>query len=173
MNRFPWKSCAITVVMLAAVSGQLARAAELCASERHCRRLARQARRLLLREESALDATSRRRLNLILERSQVLATVHRSRKQLQQVLERTASSQEALVEAALSGLGIAILCDWHAEEHLQRGRLTLLLKNYTLSPYDINAVYPERRFVPQKVKRFIDHLRAYLKKRDHLMADRS
>ncbi|NNL06464.1 MAG: LysR family transcriptional regulator [Gammaproteobacteria bacterium] len=81
-----------------------------------------------------------------------------------------ASSQEALVEAALSGLGIAILCDWHAEEHLQRGRLTLLLKNYALSPYDINAVYPERRFVPQKVKRFIDHLRVHLNQRDPLMA---
>lgn len=73
--------------------------AELCATERHCRRLARQAKRLLLREESALDPTSRQRLNLILERSQVLATVHRSRKQLQQVWERTASSQEALVAA--------------------------------------------------------------------------
>jgi DNA-binding transcriptional LysR family regulator len=84
-----------------------------------------------------------------------------------------ASSQEALVEASLSGLGIAILCDWHAEQHLQRGSLTMLLKNYTLSPYDINAVYAERRFVPQKVKRFIDYLRAHLNQRDPLMADRS
>ena len=77
-----------------------------------------------------------------------------------------ASSQEALVEAALSGLGITTLCDWHADEHLKRGRLTELLKNYTLSPYDIHSVYPERRFVHQKVKRFIDHLRANLNQRD-------
>jgi len=73
--------------------------AELCRSERHCRRLARQARRLLVREESSLDESSRKRLEMILENSQVLATVHRSRKQLQQVWDRTATSQEALLAA--------------------------------------------------------------------------
>jgi stearoyl-CoA desaturase (delta-9 desaturase) len=73
--------------------------AELCTSERHCRSLARQAQRLLLREESSLDASSRRRLQALLQQSQVLATVHRSRKQLQQVWEKTASSQDALVAA--------------------------------------------------------------------------
>jgi stearoyl-CoA desaturase (delta-9 desaturase) len=73
--------------------------AELCRSEGECRRLARQARRLLVRDESSLDPTSRQRLQSILERSQVLATVHRSRQQLQQVWDRTASSQEALLNA--------------------------------------------------------------------------
>jgi stearoyl-CoA desaturase (delta-9 desaturase) len=73
--------------------------AELCRSERHCRRLARQARRLLTREEASLDPTSRQRLENILSRSQVLATVHRSRQQLQQVWDRTASSQDALLAA--------------------------------------------------------------------------
>lgn len=73
--------------------------AELCRSERHCRRLARQARRLLVREESSMDESSRKRLETILENSQVLATVHRSHKQLQQVWDRTATSQEALLAA--------------------------------------------------------------------------
>lgn len=73
--------------------------AELCHSEGECRRLARQARRLLLRDEALLDANSRQRLQALLERSQVLATVHRSRQQLQEVWERTASSQEALLGA--------------------------------------------------------------------------
>ena len=73
--------------------------AELCKTERECRRLARQARRLLVRDEALLDASSRQRLHKILERSQVLATVHRSRQQLQQVWDRTASNQEALLNA--------------------------------------------------------------------------
>jgi stearoyl-CoA desaturase (delta-9 desaturase) len=73
--------------------------AELCHSERHCRRLARQARRLLVREESSLDEPSRQRLEKLLSNSQVLATVHRSRKQLQQVWERTATSQDALLSS--------------------------------------------------------------------------
>jgi stearoyl-CoA desaturase (delta-9 desaturase) len=73
--------------------------AELCRSEQHCRRVARQARRLLVRDEASLDESSRERLESLLSRSQVLATVHRSRKQLQQVWDRTASSQEALLAA--------------------------------------------------------------------------
>jgi stearoyl-CoA desaturase (delta-9 desaturase) len=73
--------------------------AELCHSERHCRRLARQARKLLVRDEASMDAGSRERLENLLNRSQVLATVHRSRQQLQQVWDRTASSQEALLGA--------------------------------------------------------------------------
>jgi len=77
-----------------------------------------------------------------------------------------ASSNEALLEAASAGLGIATLCDWHVDELVKRGRLTVLLKKYQMTPYDINAVYPERRFVPQKVKCFIDFLRSRLQQRD-------
>lgn len=73
--------------------------AELCHSEQHCRRLARQARRLLGRDETRLDETSRQRLQTLLDTSQVLAQVHRSRQQLQQVWDRTATSQEALLAA--------------------------------------------------------------------------
>ncbi len=92
--------------------------AELCSAERRSRPLARQARRLLNREESTLDAPSRARLEGILQRSQVLATVHRSRQQLQQVWGRTASSQEALLAALqqwcrdAEGSGIKALQDF-------------------------------------------------------------
>ncbi len=71
--------------------------AELCRSEIDCRRLARQARRLLIRDVASLDELSRKRLEIILDKSQVLATVHRSRQQLQQVWEKTATSQDALL----------------------------------------------------------------------------
>jgi DNA-binding transcriptional LysR family regulator len=70
-----------------------------------------------------------------------------------------ASSNDALVEAALNGLGIATLCDWQVKDYLKSGRLTVLLPKFRLSAYDVNALYPERRFVPQKVKRLIDYLR--------------
>ena len=71
-----------------------------------------------------------------------------------------ASSNEAIREAAFSGLGIATLCEWHVSEYIRQGRLTVLLKNYELTPYDINAVYPERRYVPRKVKVLIEHLKS-------------
>jgi len=69
-----------------------------------------------------------------------------------------ASSNDALAEAAINGIGIACLCEWHVREVIQRGRLTVLLQKYALAPYDIHAVYPERKFVPQKVKCLIKHL---------------
>jgi stearoyl-CoA desaturase (delta-9 desaturase) len=72
---------------------------ELCADERSCRRLYRQARKLLIKEESRLDASSRARLARILEQSQALATVHRFQHRLQAVWNRTATSQEALLQA--------------------------------------------------------------------------
>jgi LysR family transcriptional regulator for bpeEF and oprC len=75
-----------------------------------------------------------------------------------------ASSNDAICEAALAGLGIATMCEWHVRDHVKKGRLTVLLKNYQLTPFDINAVYPERRYVPEKVKRLIDHLKEDFKK---------
>lgn len=72
---------------------------ELCADEGSCRKLYRQAKKLMMREESRMDAASRRRLADILARSHSLATVHQFREQLQQVWDRTASSQDALLHA--------------------------------------------------------------------------
>jgi stearoyl-CoA desaturase (Delta-9 desaturase) len=72
---------------------------ELCRNELQCRKLARQARRLLASDAGRLDAVARARLNDILERSQVLATVHQYRLRLQDIWGRTASSQEALLHS--------------------------------------------------------------------------
>ncbi|MEJ2575255.1 MAG: fatty acid desaturase [Gammaproteobacteria bacterium] len=72
---------------------------ELCADEASCRRMYRQAARLLVREQSRLDERSRARVAKILQQSQVLATVHSYRNRLQAVWERTATSQDALLSA--------------------------------------------------------------------------
>lgn len=72
---------------------------ELCHSEQHCRRVERQARKLLATDTSRLDEAARMRLNEILDKSQVLATVHQSREKLQQIWQRTADSQEALLQS--------------------------------------------------------------------------
>lgn len=74
-----------------------------------------------------------------------------------------ANSNEATVEAAVAGIGITTACDWQVQEHIKKGRLTVLLKKYDLKPLDINAIYPERRFVPQKVKQLIQHLKISFK----------
>jgi stearoyl-CoA desaturase (delta-9 desaturase) len=72
---------------------------ELCASAKSCRRVYRQTKRLLAREETRLDEAARRRLQSLLAQSQNLRTVYQYRQRLQAVWDRTASSQEQLVKS--------------------------------------------------------------------------
>ncbi len=74
-----------------------------------------------------------------------------------------ASSPDAICDAALKGLGISIVCEWHARQYIKTGALKVILPDYHPTTYDIHAVYPERRFVPQKVKRMIEFLSGKLK----------
>ncbi len=69
-----------------------------------------------------------------------------------------ASNPDAICEATLEGLGISILCEWFARQHIKAGRLKVILADYKPTTYDIHAVYPERKFVPQKVKQMIEFL---------------
>ncbi len=69
-----------------------------------------------------------------------------------------ASSPDAICDATVEGLGISVLCEWYIREQIKDGRLKVILPEYRPTAYDINAVYPERKFVPQKVKRMIEFL---------------
>lgn len=72
---------------------------ELCTSEESCRKVYRQAKRLLMREESRLDEKARLKLHKILDQSQNLQTVYQYRQRLQELWERTANNQEQLLNA--------------------------------------------------------------------------
>ena len=74
-----------------------------------------------------------------------------------------ASSPDAICDATMEGLGISVLCEWYARKHIKDGRLKVILQDYHPTAYDINAVYPERKFVPQKVKRMIEFLAGKVK----------
>jgi len=70
-----------------------------------------------------------------------------------------ASSPDAVVDAALADMGIAIVCEWYVRHFIKQGKLKVILPDYQPSAHEVHAVYPERRFVPQKVKRVIECLR--------------
>lgn len=75
----------------------------------------------------------------------------------------SANSVEALHQAALHGMGIALLSDWAAREDLQAGRLEALpMAEGAPEPRKIWAIYPSVRFVPPKVRHFIASLRRHL-----------
>ena len=69
-----------------------------------------------------------------------------------------ASSPDAVCDATLEGLGISILGEWYVRKHLKSGRLIKILPDFKPTAFDIHAFYPERRFVPQKVKRMIQFI---------------
>mgnify|MGYP003664588375 CR=1 FL=1 len=71
------------------------------------------------------------------------------------------NSSEVVREAVIGGLGIALRSTWDIGEELRSGRLVQVLPDHHGSPNIwISAVYPRRRFLPAKVRSFIDYLAA-------------
>ncbi len=72
----------------------------------------------------------------------------------------------ALREAALAGLGPALLADWLIGDDIAEGRLTDMFPGYqaTATGFDTAAwlVYPSRTYLPRKTRILIDFLRANL-----------
>ena len=64
----------------------------------------------------------------------------------------------ALLVAARSGMGVAALPAYVAQESLRTGALLALLPAWSLPAQEIHAVYPSPRLVPAKVRDFIGWL---------------
>jgi len=69
------------------------------------------------------------------------------------------NSGYAVLQAALSGLGICRLPDFYVRPHLQCGELVELLAEHRPEDEGVWAVYPDRRHLPAKVRAMIDRLR--------------
>ena len=68
--------------------------------------------------------------------------------------------------AAVAGLGFAILPDFVAAPDIESGRLVSALDDRILSGGGIFAVYPHRRYLPAKVRVFVDFLVQWFKTTD-------
>lgn len=69
------------------------------------------------------------------------------------------NSSEVVREAVLTGLGIALRSTWDVGPALKAGKLKVVLPQYGASRrVGLFAVYPSRRFLPLKVRVFIDYL---------------
>ena len=73
-----------------------------------------------------------------------------------------ANSATMMTEAAISGVGVAILPQFACQSAIEKGQLIPLLTSYA-QPVDrgVYVVYPEKKFTPLKVRRFIDILEEY------------
>lgn len=68
----------------------------------------------------------------------------------------TVNNSEALLEALKKGLGIGRLPTFVAGPELKSGGLIPLFENYRISAFTFYAVFPEREYMPAKVRAFLD-----------------
>ncbi|MBN9697010.1 MAG: LysR family transcriptional regulator [Zoogloea sp.] len=66
---------------------------------------------------------------------------------------------ELLYDWVRQGLGIGWRSTWEIEGELKRGELVTVLDDFALSAYDIQAVYPQQRYLPAKLRHFMDYLK--------------
>jgi DNA-binding transcriptional LysR family regulator len=70
------------------------------------------------------------------------------------------SSRDCLSSSAfvLRGSGVGLVEAYYCEQPLARGELVRLLPRWTSTPIPVFAVYPSRKFVPSRVRAFIEEL---------------
>jgi DNA-binding transcriptional LysR family regulator len=68
------------------------------------------------------------------------------------------NSPHATLRAALAGIGFAIIPDFIARKSIESGALVTLFNDYVPTDRGIYAVYPHRRYLPAKVRMFVDYL---------------
>ncbi len=76
------------------------------------------------------------------------------------------SNAMGLRDCAIAGMGLALLPHWLIDDELAAGQLQRVLPDYavTATHFETAAwlIYPSRRYVPMKVRAFIDYLKQHL-----------
>lgn len=68
------------------------------------------------------------------------------------------NSVDAVIDAAVQGLGIAAMVKTTVFNQLNSGKLIPILEDYELAPRGIYALYPHKEHLPPKVRIFMDFL---------------
>ncbi|WP_349956314.1 LysR family transcriptional regulator [Rhizobium sp. ZPR3] len=74
------------------------------------------------------------------------------------------NSPHATLRAALADLGVAIVPDFIGRKAIESGLLLTLFNDYLPTDRGIYAVYPHRRYLPAKVRIFVDYLHNWFRK---------
>ncbi|WP_338069162.1 LysR family transcriptional regulator [Pararobbsia silviterrae] len=68
---------------------------------------------------------------------------------------------QVICNAGLSGLGIIVQPIYIIHDDIVAGRLVPIVDDWDLAPLTINLAYPNRKYVPSKVRVFIDFMTAH------------
>jgi DNA-binding transcriptional LysR family regulator len=75
------------------------------------------------------------------------------------------SNVEAACGAARAGIGLTIAFSYHVASSIEAGTLTTVLDEYRPAPVPVSFVYPAGRFLPIKLRAFLDFASPRLKAR--------
>lgn len=67
----------------------------------------------------------------------------------------------ALRNAVLEGLGVAVVSAWLVADELRDGRLLHLAPGWAARPLPVHLVYPQARYQPARLKRFLEIFRRH------------
>jgi DNA-binding transcriptional LysR family regulator len=91
-----------------------------------------------------------------------LALTHRRSGETRRIALRPRLSTDslyALRSAALLGLGVAVGSTWLLADDLAAGRLLHLAPEWQAAPLPVYLVYPQARFYPSRLQRFVAAMR--------------
>jgi len=71
------------------------------------------------------------------------------------------NNSEALREAVLQGLGIGRLPTFIAGKDIKSGRLVRMMMDYAMPHKTLYAVFPQKKYMPERMRVFIDFLAAH------------
>ncbi|GJG94297.1 LysR family transcriptional regulator [Cupriavidus pauculus] len=80
----------------------------------------------------------------------------------------TVTSNDAAIQAAVSGLGVCRLLSYMIPDELADGRLKIVLADYEESPWPVHVLHRESKYGSSKVRNFIDVLVEHLRTNPHL-----
>ncbi len=69
----------------------------------------------------------------------------------------SANNPRTICDAVIDGQGIAVAPLWLVNKYIETGEVKVVLENYVPTPLEIHAVFPGRRYVPAKVRCFIEY----------------
>jgi DNA-binding transcriptional LysR family regulator len=75
------------------------------------------------------------------------------------------NTAQAAVDAAIAGIGITQVFSYQAAEAVRAGKLVLVLREFEPAPWPVSLVYTGGRFLPLKVRAFLDFAAPRLKSR--------
>jgi DNA-binding transcriptional LysR family regulator len=75
----------------------------------------------------------------------------------------TLNTAEAAIDAAMAGVGIARMLSYQCANAVAAGALTVVLKSFEPAPWPVSLVYAGQRFLPLKLRAFLDFATPRLK----------